>query len=67
MLSVGRIAAGDGYRYLTSQVASHDATRAGERLVSYYERTGMPPGVWAGAQAAAFGLCLLYTSDAADE
>jgi conjugative relaxase-like TrwC/TraI family protein len=56
MLSVGRIAAGDGYRYLTSQVASHDATRAGERLVSYYERTGMPPGVWAGAQAAAFGL-----------
>jgi conjugative relaxase-like TrwC/TraI family protein len=56
MLSVGRIAAGDGYRYLTSQVASHDATRAGERLVSYYERTGMPPGVWAGAQAVAFGL-----------
>ena len=56
MLSVGRIAAGDGYRYLTSQVATHDTPRAGERLVSYYERTGMPPGEWAGAQAAAFGL-----------
>lgn len=56
MLSIGRIAAGDGFRYLTDQVASHDTPRAGERLVSYYERTGMPPGQWAGAQAAAFGL-----------
>ncbi|MHB8466514.1 MAG: MobF family relaxase [Acidimicrobiales bacterium] len=56
MLSVGRISAGDGYRYLTSQVATHDTPRAGERLVSYYERTGMPPGQWAGRQAAAFGL-----------
>ena len=56
VLSVGRIAAGDGFRYLTSQVASHDTPRAGEPLLSYYERTGMPPGVWAGAQAAAFGL-----------
>ncbi|MHB8465135.1 MAG: MobF family relaxase [Acidimicrobiales bacterium] len=56
MLSGGRIGAGDGYRYLTSQVASHDVRRAGERLASYYERTGMPPGVWAGAQADAFGL-----------
>jgi len=56
VLSVGRIAAGDGYRYLTSQVATHDTPRAGEPLLSYYERTGMPPGVWAGAQAAGFGL-----------
>ena len=56
MLSVGRIAAGDGYRYLTDQVATHDTPRAGERLASYYERTGMPPGQWAGGQAVAFGL-----------
>jgi len=56
VLSVGRISAGGGYRYLTDQVASHDTPRAGEPLLSYYERTGMPPGRWAGAQAEAFGL-----------
>ena len=56
MLSIGRIGAGDGYRYLTDQVATQDAPRAGEALLGYYERTGYPPGVWLGAQAAAFGL-----------
>ena len=56
VLSVGRISAGGGYRYLTDQVATHDTPRAGEPLLSYYERTGMPPGRWAGAQAEAFGL-----------
>jgi len=53
MLSVGRIGSGDGNRYLTDQVVSHDTPRAGERLVSYYERTGMPQGQWAGRQAVA--------------
>lgn len=56
MLSIGRIGTGDGYKYLTNQVASMDGQRAGERLVSYYERTGYPPGQWIGAQAEAFGL-----------
>ena len=56
MLSIGRIGAGDGYRYLTDQVATQDAPRAGEALLGYYERTGYPPGVWLGAQAQAFGL-----------
>ncbi len=51
---VGRIAVGDGYRSLTSQVAPHDTRR--ERLASYDERTGMPLGAWAGRQAEAFGL-----------
>jgi conjugative relaxase-like TrwC/TraI family protein len=56
MLSIGRIGTGDGYRYLTTQVASQDSLRAGEKLLSYYERTGYPPGEWIGAGASGFGL-----------
>lgn len=56
MLSVGRIGAGDGYRYLTDQVASQDTPHLGEELLGYYERTGYPPGHWLGAGAEAFGL-----------
>ncbi|MFC0080932.1 MobF family relaxase [Aciditerrimonas ferrireducens] len=56
MLSIGRIGVGEGYRYLTGQVASQDAPRAGERLLGYYEASGYPPGVWLGRQAEAFGL-----------
>ena len=56
MLSIGRIGAGDGYRYLTDQVATQDAPRQGERLLSYYERTGYPAGTWTGRQAEALGL-----------
>ncbi len=56
MLSIGRIGAGSGYRYLTDQVATQDAPRAGENLHSYYQRSGYPPGVWVGNQADAFGL-----------
>ena len=56
VLSIGRIGAGDGYRYLTDQVATQDAPRAGENLHAYYQRSGYPPGIWVGAQANAFGL-----------
>lgn len=41
MLSIGRIGAGDGDRYLTDQVATQDAPRAGEAQFGYYERTAV--------------------------
>lgn len=63
MLSIGRIGAGDGYKYLTSQVASQDAPRRGERLLGYYERTGHPAGIWVGEQAARFDLSGLVTEE----
>lgn len=63
MLSIGRIGAGDGYKYLTSQVASQDAPRHGERLLGYYERTGHPPGQWAGQQAGRFRLAGAVTEE----
>ncbi len=56
MLSIGRIGSGQGFRYLTNQVATQDAPHPGERLLSYYERSGYPPGTWVGEQAMDFGL-----------
>lgn len=55
MLSIG-IGTGDGYRYLTGQTASQDAPRHGEVLAAYYDREGMPPGVWLGAGATNLGV-----------
>lgn len=66
MLSIGRIGAGDGYKYLTSQVASQDAPRHGERLLGYYERTGHPPGQWVGQQADRFDLAGAVTEEPMD-
>jgi hypothetical protein len=56
VLSIGRIGSGQGFRYLTNQVATQDAPHPGERLLSYYERSGYPPGTWVGEQAIDFGL-----------
>jgi conjugative relaxase-like TrwC/TraI family protein len=56
VLSIGRIGAGDGFRYLINQVATQDARVKGQRLLSYYEATGYPPGMWWGAGAEAMGL-----------
>jgi conjugative relaxase-like TrwC/TraI family protein len=56
MLSIGRIGAGAGYRYLTGQVASGDVPRSGESLLDYYERSGYPAGEWVGSGAANLGL-----------
>ena len=42
--------AGDGYEYLTKQVANADRERTrGEELVDYYNAHGTPPGHWFGA------------------
>ena len=49
-MSMHKLVAGDGYRYLTRQVAAGDTgLSATEPLVAYYEATGTPPGRWAGA------------------
>ncbi|WP_181038674.1 relaxase domain-containing protein, partial [Arthrobacter sp. ZGTC131] len=49
MMTVHELSAGDGYAYYTSEVASADELRAGDReLGDYYTVEGMPPGRWAG-------------------
>lgn len=41
--------AGDGYSYLTDQVASADRERErGQELADYYTAHGTPPGMWWG-------------------
>jgi conjugative relaxase-like TrwC/TraI family protein len=49
--------AGDGYTYLTDQVASDDMQRpAGQSLADYYTAAGNPPGRWAGSGCADLGI-----------
>ena len=48
-MTVHVLHAGDGYTYLTRQVASGDHPRVrGESLADYYTATGNPPGTWTG-------------------
>ncbi|HEX6874305.1 MAG TPA: MobF family relaxase [Nocardioidaceae bacterium] len=57
MMTVHKLSAGDGYTYLTRQVASHDHHRErGRDLADYYTATGNPPGRWTGRGAAALGV-----------
>ncbi|MBE7196114.1 MAG: relaxase domain-containing protein, partial [Gordonia polyisoprenivorans] len=50
MMTLHVLHAGDGYSYLTDQVASHDREReAGQDLTDYYTAHGTPPGQWWGA------------------
>jgi len=56
-MTVHVLHAGDGYTYLTRQVASGDVLRArGESLADYYTATGAPPGVWMGSGLAQLGV-----------
>jgi conjugative relaxase-like TrwC/TraI family protein len=49
-MTVHVLHAGDGYTYLTRQVASGDhQRRRGEALADYYTAAGNPPGRWVGA------------------
>src|SRR5687767_3169196 len=48
-MSLHKLTAGDGYTYLTRQVAALDATERGHvGLGDYYSQRGESPGVWAG-------------------
>ncbi|MCF6734878.1 toprim domain-containing protein [Blastococcus sp. KM273129] len=49
MMSLHKLTAGDGYTYLTRQVAAVDSTERGHvGLGDYYSRRGEFPGAWAG-------------------
>jgi len=57
LMTVHKLSAGDGYTYLTRQVASADERRPqGQSLSEYYVSRGNPPGVWVGAGAAQLGV-----------
>lgn len=52
-----KLTAGDGYTYLTRQVAAHDTTeRGGASLRDYYSERGESPGRWLGAGLAGLAL-----------
>jgi conjugative relaxase-like TrwC/TraI family protein len=57
MMTLHKLHAGDGYTYLTRQVAAGDEGRSpGQQLVDYYTASGNPPGRWIGSGAAALGV-----------
>src|SRR3954452_12416183 len=52
VMTVHKLSAGDGYTYLTRQVASADERRSpGQSLADYYVARGNPPGQWLGGGA----------------
>jgi len=56
-MGVHKLTAGDGYTYLTRQVAVHDATDRGHAgLADYYAEKGESPGRWFGAGLGALDL-----------
>lgn len=57
MMTVHKITSGDGYEYLTRQVAANDATNRGrDALADYYSEKGERPGEWIGSVNAAAGV-----------
>lgn len=57
MMTVHVLHAGDGYTYLTRQVASGDVAREqGDSLSDYYTQDGNPPGRWVGTGLAGLGV-----------
>ena len=56
MLSMHKMVAGLGYRYLTRHVAVNDgAAVTGQSVTDYYAATGNPPGCWLGHGLDALG------------
>lgn len=56
-MTIHKLTAGDGYTYLTRQVAGGDVQRErGQDAASYYTAEGNPPGRWAGRGAPLLGL-----------
>ena len=55
-VSMRRMSAGSGYRYLLRSVAAGDGSRAlSTPLTRYYSEAGTPPGRWVGSGVGAFG------------
>src|SRR4051794_21089791 len=56
-MSLRKLAAGDGYSYLTGQVAAHDSTEKGHTpLADYYDEKGESPGRWMGSGLAGLSM-----------
>jgi conjugative relaxase-like TrwC/TraI family protein len=56
VMSLHRLSAGSGYRYLLRHTCSGDVQRAADTpLTSYYTATGYPPGRWVGTGVAGLG------------
>lgn len=56
-MSLKKLHAGEGYTYLTRQVATGDSRRSrGEPMVDYYTAHGLPAGEWFGKGAAQLGV-----------
>jgi conjugative relaxase-like TrwC/TraI family protein len=54
-MSIHRLSAGSGYRYLLRSVATGDTPAPGAGLSAYYAATGTPPGRWYGTGLAGLG------------
>lgn len=64
MMSLKVLHAGDGYAYLTRQVATGDNLRTrGELMADYYTAHGAPAGQWWGKGAAQLGVSGKVTED----
>lgn len=64
MMSLKVLHAGDGYAYLTRQVATGDNARTrGELMADYYTAHGAPAGQWWGKGAAELGVSGEVTED----
>jgi len=56
-MTIHKLTAGDGYTYLTRQVAGGDVNREpGQDAAGYYAANGNPPGSWVGRGAPLLGL-----------
>ncbi|WP_165556026.1 MobF family relaxase [Kribbella pittospori] len=56
MLSIHRLSAGDGYKYLLRHIAAGDVDRRmATPLTAYYTAFGYPPGRWMGSGLAGLG------------
>jgi len=66
VMSLHKLTAGDGYTYLTRQVAAADATHRGrDGLGEYYSQRGESPGLWLGHGAGGLTEFLAPTEPAA--
>lgn len=63
-MTIHKITAGDGYTYLTRQVAAGDSRPVrGKSAAEYYTETGNPPGRWMGAGLGALGVSGLVSEE----
>jgi TrwC relaxase len=56
VMGLHKLSVGDGYTYLTRQVAAHDATVQAGGLGAYYAERGEAPGQWLGSGLDGVGL-----------